>query len=161
MNALLPKGGIFFVLSWRRRSNFLSTFVNNPLNMLLLNSLAWHTEWPTISRWNIFIKLSRLCLIRIRTWKATMLCACVIVLKSWVVRAKCVRCRIHEVLSLVKITWFVECAWTSVFGSRFNRWESRILSKGICLFRRRIWQCRWCHLITVAERNKYLFIGFT
>ena len=48
MNSLLAKGGIFLVGNWRWRSDLLFTFVNDPLNVLLLNFLTRHSEWPAI-----------------------------------------------------------------------------------------------------------------
>ena len=154
MNSCFAKGRVFLVWSWRWWSNFLGTFVNYPFNVLLLNFLSRHAEWPTIACWNVFVKLPGLCLVRIRAGETTMLCTCVIVFKAWVVRAKCVSCRIHEVLSLVEITWLVKCAWTSILCVRFNSWEPRIFSKGIGLFWRRIRQCRRCHLVSTCERKK-------
>ena len=119
MDTCFSKGRVFLVWSWRRWSNFLWTFVNNPLNVLLLNFLSWHAKWPTITRWNILVKLPRLRLVGIRTRQATVLCACVIVLKARMMRTKCVCRWIHEILSLVKITGFVECVATSIFCVRF------------------------------------------
>ena len=139
MNSFLSKGWVFFIRCRRRRWNFLFAFINYPLNVLLLNSFTWHTEWPAISCRDIFIKLPWLSLVRIGTWKDTMLAACIVILEASLVGAKCIRCWVHEALRPIKVTWLIKCCATSICGVRFYSRKSRIFRKGIGLFRGRIW----------------------
>ena len=139
MNSFLSKGWVFLIWCRRWWRNFLFAFINYPLNVLLLNSFTWHTERPAISCRDIFIKLPWLGLVRIGTWQDTMLAACIVILETSLVGAKCIRCRVQEALRPIKVTRLIKCRTTSVCSIRFYSGESRIFREGIGLFRGRIW----------------------
>ena len=155
MNALLAKGGIFLVRTRRWRSDLLFAFVNNPLNVLLLNSLTRHSEWKAIRCWDIWVKLSRLSFICIRRWQFTMFLTGIVVGEARILWTKCICCRIHVALGLVEVTWFIKWRSACVYGVGSDFRESRIFWERARSFRRWVRQCVAGHVKDFTEINKW------
>ena len=135
MDSLFTKCRVFFIVGRRRRCYLFSSFVYDPLNMLLLNSFTWNTKRPAVSSWNLFVKLPWLCLVRVRTWEVPMFFACVVILKALLMRSKTIWWWVVKTDSLSKITWLVKRRPTSIHCVWLNTWEAWIFSETIgCLW---------------------------
>ena len=114
MNTFLPKCRILLIACRWRWCYLLCAFIYNSFNMLLLDRFSWDTERPSISSWYILVKCPWLGLIGIGARQASMLLACIVILKSLLMGTKCIGCWVQEVLCPVEITWLVKGRPTSI-----------------------------------------------